>query len=378
MASKRDYYEVLGVRREADDEEIKRAYRKLAMQYHPDRNVGDGEAEEKFKEAAEAYEVLRDPGRRQRYDRYGHAGLDGLNVPNFNNAESVFDLFGDIFGDLFGQRRRHGPQPGRDLEVLVELELTEAARGCTKSITIPREELCSECSGNGCRKGTQPAPCRRCNGQGVVIQSQGFFRVQQTCRGCGGSGRIITDPCPVCSGRGRVAARRTLEVAVPPGIDTGNRIRLSGEGEAGAPGAPRGDLYCVIRVREHVLFQRDGTHLICQVPITFSQAALGGEIQVPTLDGPLAHSLRRGIQSGELVRIAGKGMPNLRGGRSGDLVVQVVVETPRQLAKRQEELFRELAELDQSHVSPQRKSFLDKLRDFFAAEPAGPEAKEKP
>jgi molecular chaperone DnaJ len=379
MAGKRDYYEVLGVRREADDEEIKRAYRKLAMQYHPDRNVGDPEAEAKFKEAAEAYEVLRDPDKRQRYDRYGHAGLEGLNVPHFHDAQSVFDLFGDIFGDLFGQRRRHGPQPGRDLEVLIELDLAEAARGVRKSVTIPREELCSECAGHGLRRGTRPAPCRRCGGQGVVVQSQGFFRVQQTCRGCGGRGTIITDPCPACGGSGRVTSRRTLEVDIPPGVDTGNRIRCSGEGEAGDPGAPRGDLYCVVRVREHPLFQRDGTHLICQVPITFSQAALGGDIEVPTLDGTLPHKLKRGTQSGEVVRIPGQGMPSVRGGRRGDLLVQLIVETPRHLTKRQEELFRELAELDQKHVPPQRKSFLDKLKEFFTAEPAaqGPKQDEQ-
>lgn len=367
--SKRDYYEVLGVRREADDEEIKKAYRKLAFDYHPDRNVGDPEAEQKFKEAAEAYEILRDPEKRRRYDRYGHAGLEGLNVPNFQDAQSVFDLFGDIFGDIFGGRRRHGPQAGRDIEVELEVDLVVAYRGASRAITIPRHENCSECSGNGCRRGTQPGICRRCGGHGVVIQSQGFFRVQQTCRGCGGRGSVITDPCPACQGRGRVVAQRTLEITIPPGVDTGTRIRLSGEGEAGQTGAPRGDLFCHIRVREHPIFQRDGVHLVCQVPITFSQAALGGDIEVPTLDGPLTHMLKRGLQSGEVVRIPGKGMPNLRGGHKGDLLVQVLVETPRTLTKRQEELLRELAELDQKHVSPQRRSFLDKLKEFFTQEP---------
>jgi molecular chaperone DnaJ len=370
MASKRDYYEVLGVRRDADGEEIKRMYRKLAMQYHPDRNVGDAEADLKFKEAAEAYEVLRDPAKRQRYDRYGHAGLEGMGGPNFNNAQSVFDLFGDLFGDIFGQRQRHGPQPGRDLQVIVDLDLAEAYRGTQKTVTIPREELCSQCNGSGCQPGTQPAMCRRCNGQGAVVMSQGFFRVQQTCRACGGRGSVITDPCTTCHGEGRVEVRRSIDVAIPPGVDTGTRIRLSGEGEAGDPGAPRGDLYCTIRVRDHALFQRDGTNLICRVPITFSQAALGGDIEVPTLDGPITHTLKRGIQGGEVVQIHGKGMPSLRGGRRGDLLVQVLVETPRNLSKRQEELLRELAELDHKHVSPERKSFLDKLRDFFTPEQA--------
>lgn len=369
MVTKRDYYETLGVRRDADDEEIKRAYRKLAMQHHPDRNVGDAEAEVKFKEAAEAYEVLRDASKRQRYDRYGHAGLEGMGLPNFNNAQSVFDLFGDLFGDFFGGRSaRHGPQPGRDLQVVVDLELTEAYRGVSKSLSIPREELCTTCSGNGCQPGTQPVRCRRCNGQGAVIMSQGFFRVQQACRACGGRGAVITDPCSGCHGRGRVEMRRQLDVAIPPGVDTGTRIRLSGEGEAGEPGAPRGDLYCTVRVKDHPLFHRDGNHLVCQVPVTFSQAALGGDLEVPTLDGPITHTLKRGIQSGEVVQIHGKGMPSLRGGRRGDLLVQIVVETPRTLAKRQEELFRELAELDHKHVSPERKSFLDKLRDFFATD----------
>jgi molecular chaperone DnaJ len=371
MAGKRDFYEVLGVSKDADDEAIKKAYRKLALQYHPDRNGGDPEAEALFKEAAEAYDVLRDSEKRQRYDRYGHAGLQGMNVPHFNDAQSVFDVFGDLFGDLFGGggRRGHGPRGGHDLEVSLEIDLIEAARGVNRNITIPRQELCTECSGSGSRRGTQPVPCRRCNGHGVVLMNQGFFRIQQTCNGCGGRGTIITDPCPTCQGRRHVVARRSLDVGIPPGVDTGTRIRLSGEGEAGEPGGPRGDLYCLIHVRDHALFHRDGPNLICQVPITFSQAALGGDIEVPTLDGKINHALKRGVQAGEVVRINGQGMPSLRGGRRGDLLVQLIVETPKHLTKRQEELFRELAELDQKHVSPQRKSFLEKLRDFFTAEP---------
>ncbi len=366
--SKRDYYEVLGVRREADDEEIKRAYRKLAMQYHPDRNVGDAEAEVKFKEAAEAYDVLRDPEKRNRYDRYGHAGLEGMNLHDFNSRNSIFDVFGDLFGDLFGGRGRHGPQGGRDLLMDVELDLLEAARGVRKTINVPREEICGECTGAGARRGTKPAVCRRCNGHGVVIQSQGFFRVQQTCRACGGRGLIITDPCPSCHGSGRVTARRTIEIQIPPGVDSGMRIPLRGEGEAGDPGGPRGDLYCRIRVREHAVFTRDGNHLICQVPITFSQAALGGSIDVPSLEGVISHSLKRGTQTGDVVRIPGKGMPDVRGRGRGDLLVQVVVETPRNLTKRQEELLRELAEIDHKQVQPQRKSFLEKLKGLFSSE----------
>lgn len=376
MASQqRDYYEVLGVSKDADDEEIKRAYRKLAMQHHPDRNAGDKEAEDKFKEAAQAYEILRDSEKRRRYDRYGHAGLDGMNVPNFNDVHSIFDLFGNIFGfgDTFGGGRG-GRQPGRDLEVTVELELREAAAGVSKSITIPREENCGDCSGAGARRGTQPAACRRCNGHGVVVMSQGFFRVQQTCRTCNGRGNVVTDPCPKCQGRGREVIKRTIDVSVPPGVDTGNRIRLSGEGEAGDPGAPRGDLYCLLRVREHPFFQRDGSNLLCQYPITFSQAALGTELEIPTLMGTsITHDLKKGAQAGDVIRLGGHGMPSLRGGRKGDLLVQLIVETPKHLTKRQEELFRELAEIEKKHVSPQRKSFLDKVREFFTP----PEEKEQ-
>jgi molecular chaperone DnaJ len=371
MASKRDYYDVLGVAKEADAEEIKKAYRKLALKYHPDRNAGDKEAEDKFKEAAEAYEVLHDGEKRKRYDRYGHAGLNGMGgAHHFDDVRSVFDMFGDIFGDFFGQQGGRSSGRGRDLQVTVEIDLLEAARGVQKSVPISREENCTECGGSGSKKGSRPTVCRRCQGHGVVLVNQGFFRLQQTCMGCGGRGAIITDPCSACLGEGRVEGRRTVEMEIPPGADNGTRIRYTGEGEAGVPGGQRGDLYCLIRVREHSFFQREGQHLACQVPITISQAALGGPIEVPTLEGKITHTLKAGIQSGEIVRISGKGMPSLRGGRKGDLHVQVLVETPRNLTKRQEELYRELAEIDQKHVSPQRKGFLDKLRDLFTTEPA--------
>jgi molecular chaperone DnaJ len=367
---KRDYYEVLGVARDVADEDVKKAYRKLAFEYHPDRNAGDETAAEKFKEATEAFEVLRDPDKRARYDRYGHAGLNGAEMPDFDPRGVFQDLFGGIFGDLFGGGRRGGPQPGRDLQVGVEIDLVEAYRGTTRTLTIPREENCPDCGGSGARRGTRPVECRRCRGQGVVVMQQGFFRLQQTCPGCGGRGAVITDPCPNCRGNGRVTVRRSVPVAIQAGVNTGDRVRLSGEGEAGDPGAPRGDLYCLIRVREHALFHRDGANLICQVPVTISQAALGAAIQVPTLDGPIEHTLRRGVQGGDVVRLGGRGLPNLRaGGRRGDLLVQVVVETPRNLTKRQEELFRELAEIDQKNVSPERKSFLDRLKEFFTPEP---------
>jgi molecular chaperone DnaJ len=366
--TKRDYYEVLSVSKSATAEEIKKAYRKLAMQYHPDRNHGDEEAAQKFKEATEAYDVLSDTQKRERYDRYGHAGLEGMHMHDFSNTDSIFDVFGDLFSDLFGGGgggRRRGPRPGRDIGVAMQIDLVEAARGCKKTITFPREENCDECAGSGMRAGSKPANCKHCNGHGVVLLSQGFFRVQQTCRACGGSGSIITDPCARCHGKGRLRVERSVDINVPAGAFTGVQLAARGEGEAGQPGAPRGDLICEIHVREHPLFQRDGDDLICQVPITFSQAALGGSIEVPTLDGPIEHNLKRGLQPGDAFRITGQGMPSLRHKRKGDLVVVVNVETPRNLTKRQEELFRELAEIDQKHVSPQRKSFFDKIREFF-------------
>ncbi|HEY7309988.1 MAG TPA: molecular chaperone DnaJ [Gemmataceae bacterium] len=370
MASKRDYYEVLGVSREADDDTLKKAYRKLAMQYHPDRNVGDHEAEIKFKEAAEAYEVLRDPHKRQLYDRYGHAGLEGNGLPNFTSADAVMDMFSDILGDFFGGgRRRHGPRAGRDLQMALEIDLLEAARGVKKEIKIPRAESCSDCGGSGAKPGTRPSPCRRCGGHGVVLQGQGFFRIQQTCGACGGQGAVVTDPCRSCHGRGAVEVERKLTVDIPPGVDNDVSIRLSGEGETGERGAPPGDLYCVLRVRKHPLFVRHGQELHCEVPVTISQAALGRPIEVPTLDGQfVTHTLKRGTQSGDEMRIPGKGMPHLRGGRLGDLVVHVRVLTPRRLSKRQEELFHELEEIDGTEVPPERKSFFDRIREFFTAD----------
>jgi molecular chaperone DnaJ len=378
MAEKRCYYEILGVRREVSDDELKKAYRGLAMQYHPDRNSGDEEAAQRFKEVAEAYAVLSDSQKRQAYDRYGHAGLNGMPMPDFNSTDSIFDVLGDLFGGMFGGGRQRGPRQGQNIGFELELDLREAARGCKKSVTIPREENCGECAGNGCRRGSNPAPCRHCRGQGVVLTNQGFFRIQQTCRGCGGRGFIITDPCAACHGRGRVTVRRTLDVNIPGGAFDGLQFALRGEGEAGAPGGQRGDLICQLRVREHALFKREGDNLICQVPITFSQAALGGEIEVPTLDGPFTHRLRPGLQSNEVVRIPGKGVPSLRYKRTGDLLVVVAVETPRNLNKRQEELLRELAEIDSKHVSPQRKSFFEKVKSFFATTEAAETAAKGP
>jgi len=368
MTTKRDYYEVLSVTRESGDDEIKKSYRVLAMKYHPDRNAGDEEASVYFKEAAEAYAVLSDAQKRQVYDRYGHAGLGQMGgMPDFGGGgESVFEMFGDIF-EMFtgGNKRQRGPRAGDDLGYRLEIDLVEAYRGARKSIVIPRNEPCGECSGTGSKKGSRPTQCRTCQGSGVTIQSQGFFRVQQKCRTCGGRGQIITDPCTVCQGRARVQVKRTIEVDIPPGAGTGMRFGMQGEGEAGEPGGPRGNLVIEVLVRDHPLFRREGDHLICQVPVTFSQAALGGEIDIPTLDGALKRDIPKGSQSGDILRIASKGMPSARGGRRGELLVQLMLETPRTLTKRQDELFRELAELDKSHVSPQRTSFFDKIRDLF-------------
>jgi molecular chaperone DnaJ len=371
MASKRDFYEILGVGKEASPEDLKRAYRALAMKYHPDRNSGEETAAAHFKEAAEAYDVLSDPEKRARYDRYGHAGLEGMAMHDFSSGASIFDLFGDILGGLFGDKGgQNGPKRGEDLLYTIELTLAEAYRGCSKTLTFPREELCSDCRGSGARPGSQPVRCRHCEGRGVVIVSQGFFRIQQTCRGCGGRGAVITDLCKNCKGRGRVQIKRTLQIEIPSGVDAGNRqlAPVRGEGNSGEAGAPRGDLYFDIRIQENALFRREGDHLVCQMPITFGQAALGGPIEVPTLDGPLAHELKRGHQSHESIRLPGKGMPNLRTGRRGDLVAFLIVETPTHLTQRQEELLRELAEIEKKNFSPHRKSFFDKIRGMFAGD----------
>jgi molecular chaperone DnaJ len=372
MASgKRCYYEVLEITREADDESIKKSYRRLAMKFHPDRNPGDEEASFKFKEATEAFEVLRDPQKRARYDRFGHAGLEGMagaGAQGFGEAGDFADLVDGLFGGIFGGRGRRGPRGGNDLQTTLEIDLVEAFQGTKRDLKIPREETCSDCNGNGARKGTQPAPCRRCNGQGVVIQGQGFFRIQQTCPNCRGRGSVITDPCTKCRGAGRVQATRDLSLPIPAGIDDGATLCARGEGEAGEPGAPRGDLYVIIRIKPHPLFARRGADLHFEVPITFAQAALGGTLDVPTLTGKsLTLHIPKGSQTGDELRAPGKGMPiPQRSGRAGDLVVHMRVVTPRNLTRRQEELLRELGELDGKNVSPESKSFLDRVRDFFS------------
>ncbi|OWK41731.1 molecular chaperone DnaJ [Fimbriiglobus ruber] len=379
--AKRDYYEILIIAREASGEDIKKAYRKLAMQFHPDRNHGDAEAADKFKEATEAYEILSDAEKRQRYDRYGHAGLENMGGGGAQTVD-LGDLFGDLLGSFFGGaggqqggggRRRSGPAPGRDVQIVLDLELAEVAIGVKKTVTIQREDQCEPCSGTGAKPGTRPTPCKRCGGQGVVIQRQGFFQVQQPCRSCSGTGQIITDPCGTCRGAGRVLGRQAVEVDIPPGVDTGDRIRFQGMGDAGAPGAPRGDLEFAVRVRDHKFFQRDGQNLICQWPVTFSQAALGATIEITTLTAEkVKYDLPRGIQTHEVVRLSGHGLPNRRGGgRKGDLIIQVVVDTPQSLTAEQEQLFRRLAEIEiqiQQTVPPTKKSIFSKLKDWLTAD----------
>lgn len=369
MATKRDYYEVLGIRREATIEEIKKSYRQMAMKNHPDRNPGDQEAEMRFKEAAEAYEILSDDSKRQRYDRYGHAGLEGAGGHDFRNADDIMSAFGEIFqnaffGDMFGQRRR-GPRPGSDLAVKLEIDLLEAARGVTKTISLNRSEPCKTCNGSGAKKGTVASTCNYCGGQGQVIQSRGFFQVATTCPACGGEGVRITDPCADCRGTGRTQEKVQLDVEVPAGVDTGIWLQIRNQGELGDPGAPRGNLRIQIQVRSHEIFERRGNDLTCQVPIHFTQAVLGAEIDVPTLDGKQRLVIPRGTQSGEIFRFRNKGIPDVNGRGRGDQLVEVVIETPRHLSPRQEELLRELAELDHDSVMPRRKSFFEKFKSYF-------------
>jgi molecular chaperone DnaJ len=378
MASKRDYYEVLSIQRGASEREIAAAYRKLAVKYHPDANPGDAEAVARFKEAAEAYEVLSDADKRSRYDRFGHAAADSFGGQQFNDVNDVFEAFGDIFSEMFGSPRRGGGRRvrrGADLRCDVTLDLEEAARGVTKTVEFPRHKACETCKGSGSRPGSQRAQCRRCGGHGQIVQSAGILRVQTTCPTCQGAGSVITDPCDDCRGKGYIQERARLDVTIPPGIDDGMRVRMNGYGEPSPDGGPPGDAYCFVTVRKHKLFERDGTHLILRMPITYSQAALGATIEVPTLAGRHELTLPAGSQSGEVFRIRGRGMPDPRGGSPGDLHVQTYIEVPKKLTARQEELLRELAETERSEVSPHRKSFLERLREYFA--PAAETVEEK-
>ncbi|MEP5763512.1 MAG: molecular chaperone DnaJ [Halieaceae bacterium] len=369
--SKRDYYEVLGVERGADEKEVKKAYRRIAMKYHPDRNPDAEDAEDKFKEASEAYEILSDREKRAAYDQYGHAGVD----PQMGGAGfegSFSDIFGDVFGDIFGGggggRGRAGPQRGADLRYTLDISLENAVKGTTVKIRVPTLVACEPCDGSGAKPGTSPANCGTCGGAGQVRMQQGFFQVQQTCPNCRGKGRVISDPCNSCHGRGRVEETKTLSVKVPPGVDTGDRIRLSGEGEAGPDGGPPGDLFVQMSVQDHPIFERDGKHLYCEVPINFADAALGGELEVPTLDGRVKLKIPAETQTGKLFRLRGKGVKPVRGGSVGDLMCRVVVETPVHLNKRQKELLEEfqatMSNSDTRH-SPRQTSWFEGVKSFF-------------
>jgi len=372
--AKRDYYEILGVERGVDEKEIKKAYRRVAMKFHPDRNPGDKESEEKFKEANEAYEVLSDAQKRGAYDQFGHAGVDpsaGGGGFGGNGGASFSDIFGDVFGDIFGgQRARGGPQRGSDLRYTLELELEEAVRGTEVKIKVPTLASCDECNGSGAKKGSSPVTCTTCGGAGQVRMQQGFFSVQQTCPSCRGKGRTISDPCTKCRGRGRLEETKTLSVKVPPGVDTGDRIRLAGEGEAGPDGGPTGDLYVQINVKAHSIFERDGKHLYCEVPISFVDAALGGELDVPTLDGRVKLKIPAETQTGKLFRLRGKGVTPVRGGGAGDLLCRTVVETPVNLNEKQRDLLRQFQSSletnnNDSKHNPRKKSWFDGVKSFF-------------
>ena len=374
MAEKTCYYEVLRVDRSASKAEIDRAYRKLAIKYHPDSNRDDETAVEKFKEATEAYEVLSDQEKRERYDRHGHAGVDG--VHQFNDVEDIFEAFGDLFGggmfgDLFGSRgggRGRRARRGADLRCNVTLTLEEAARGIEKEISFRRRSRCDSCDGSGAAAGSEPVRCSTGDGRGQVIQSAGILRVQTACPNCSGTGQQINNPCGDCRGSGLQNKKAELTVNIPAGVDDGTRLRVQGEGEASPDGGPVGDCYVFITVKPHSLFKRDGSHLILQLPISYSQATLGAEIEVPTLDGPQNLTIAPGTQNGDVFTLNGQGVVDPRTRGKGDLLVQVFIEVPKKLSAEQEKLLRELAKLDHESVLPHRTTFLEKLRSFFDPE----------
>jgi molecular chaperone DnaJ len=382
--AKRDYYEVLGVTRTATDVEITKAYRGLAKKYHPDQNPGDEEVVVKYHEVSEAYEVLKDPTRKQIYDRYGHEGLQqAANGGGGGAGVDLSDLLGQVFGDFLGggggRRRARGPRRGEDIEDVLDVDLLEAATGVKKTISIRYEANCKECSGSGAKPGTQPAQCKRCKGSGAeYVSAGGLFSFPQACRGCGGRGAINPDPCKACRGAGRTEARESLDLNVPPGVDTRVRLSVPGHGHEGAPGAPRGNLELVIRVREHKVFERDGHNLICQFPVSFARAALGGPVELATLTGQkVTIEVPRGAQTHTTVlRVAGHGMPDLDDPRrKGDLLVILVVETPTALSAEQEQLLRRLAELDGTPPPTPRKGFFGKLKDLISGD--GPPTEQK-
>jgi molecular chaperone DnaJ len=371
---KRDYYEVLGVSRDAGAEELKKAYRRLALQFHPDRNPDDPAAEERFKEASEAYAVLSDAQKRRAYDRFGFEGVGagaGGFPGDFGDLGAFGDLFSDLFGDLFGGggrtggRRRGRGQRGADLRYNLEVELADVLAGLEARIEIPKTRPCAKCGGSGARSGTAPQTCARCRGSGQVVLQQGFFRISRPCDQCGGAGEVVADRCPECRGSGRTESKQSLSVRVPPGVEDGMRLRLAGEGEAGIAGGPPGDLYVVINVRAHPLFERDGPDLHCEVPVPFVHAALGAEIEVPTLEGKMRVKVPEGTQSGKVIRLRGRGLPAVGSSLRGDEHVRIFVEVPTKLTERQRALLEEFAREGGTEVSPVTRGFLDKLRELF-------------
>jgi len=380
MTTKRDYYDVLGVQKNASKDEIKKAYRKLAMQYHPDRNPDNKEAEAKFKEASEAAEVLVSDDKRARYDQFGHAGVGGQAGGGFGGGfnggfgdfSDLGDIFGDIFGDILGGSRRGGSRsrrgfgrPGNDLQTELRVNFSEAAFGVEKKLKVTRNVVCTSCNGSGGENGAGPTTCDNCNGYGEIRRQQGFFTMATTCPKCRGSGQMISSPCKKCSGAGTVKKNLEIEVKVPAGIDEGQRLKLSGEGDAGVAGGPNGDLYVVIGINEHEIFQRDGFDVYCQVPISFSQAALGAEIEVPTLSGKVELKIPAGTQAGKKMRLKGKGIQRLGSHGFGDQIIEIHVETPTKLSADQERLFRELSAYDAGKCNPMSAGFFDKVKNLF-------------
>ncbi len=362
MIAKRDYYEILGIDRNARDDEIKACYRKLALRYHPDRNPNDKAAEENFKEAAEAYEVLRDPQKRNIYDQFGHQGLEGTGFSGFGGFEDIFSSFGDIFEDFFGfgtgRRTKTRAQRGADLRYDLSIDFMQGAFGTETKIDIQKMEICSACKGSACKEGTYPETCDHCQGAGQVSQTQGFFTVRTTCPYCRGNGKTIPNPCSNCRGSGQIKVRKKVAVKIPGGVDSGSRLRLTGEGEPGTNGGPPGDLYVFIHVESHEFFKRDDTDVICQIPISFVQASLGDSINVPTLNGEKTLEIPKGTQPGEVFRFHGEGIPSLRNGRRGDQIMQIFVQTPTNLTKKQELLLKEFAKLESGKLSSKIKNIL--------------------
>jgi molecular chaperone DnaJ len=373
MSAKRDYYEVLGVQKGASKDDIKKAYRKLAMQYHPDRNPNNPEAEAKFKEASEAADVLLDDAKKSRYEQFGHAGVNGQQGGGQGSGDfgDFGDIFGDIFGDMLGGGRRRGGgggrsrgRPGDDLQMGIDIEFAEAAFGCEKTISLTKNVKCETCLGSGAKAGSSPSTCDYCNGHGEVRRQQGFFTVSSTCPKCNGTGQMIKDPCQTCNGAGKKKKKVDLQVKIPGGIDQGQRLKLSNEGDAGSFGGPNGDLYVVINIKRHEIFEREEFDVHCTVPISFSKAALGAELEVPTLAGKVALKIPPGTQSGVKMRLKGKGIQKLGGYGVGDQIVTIHVETPTKLSNEQKDLLKRLAEVDQ-HSNPMSRGFFDKVKDLF-------------